>query len=236
MSDNALSNALLYGDENDCLTEVSVGGKDIRLHREVHAPLVKLADALADANLPVVIVSAWRSFDHQCSIWNAKWSGTRPILDRNACPLDSQQLSDESKFNALCYWSAIPGTSRHHWGTDFDIFLQQPIAQGYSVQLTPDEFSETGVCAELEQWLSLHLESFGFYRPYRKEQGGVSPEPWHISYFPIANQCLGKVRATDAARKIKQSNLQGKEVVLNHLDDYFSNYVFNVESAPQAAS
>jgi LAS superfamily LD-carboxypeptidase LdcB len=179
-----------------------------------------------------VLDQQWRSFQHQCDIWNSKWTGKRPLLDRFGNPIPHSSLDDESKIQALCHWSAVPGTSRHHWGTDFDIFLQAPVAEGYAIQLTPDEFAPDGVCYPLEQWLKKNLQQFGFYRPYRVDRGGVAPEPWHISYYPIAAQCLKKSRATDVARKIMQSNLQGKEVLLKQLDGYFKNYVYQVEPCP----
>ncbi len=225
---------LLYGEPNEFITQIPVAGKDIQLHRDVIAPLIQLEEALSAANLPIVIISTWRSFDYQCSLWNNKWLGHRPLLDRDSQPLTSAQLSDHEKFNALCHWSAIPGTSRHHWGTDFDIFLKAPIKNGYSVQLTPEEFAPQGVCAELEHWLNDHLEEFGFYRPYQNDRGGVAPEPWHISYFALADNCLQKLRATEAARKIMQSNLQGKQLIVEQLEHYFLNYVRNIELSPTA--
>jgi LAS superfamily LD-carboxypeptidase LdcB len=232
MTPISISQQLLYGEPNPLLIQHSVSGKTISLHQDVLSPLTQLLEALEKAQLPIAIISSWRSFDYQCDIWNNKWCGKRPLLDRNAQPLSHSQLDDHAKFKALCHWSAVPGTSRHHWGTDFDIFLRAPIRQGYSVQLTPDEFGPDGVCSKLEQWLTQHLNQFGFFRPYQTDRGGVSPEPWHISYYPIAIQCQKKSRATDVARKIMQSNLQGKEVVLEQLENYFQHYVYNVDPCP----
>ena len=36
---------------------------------------------------------------------------------------------------------------------------------------------------------------FGFYRPYASDRGGVQPEPWHLSYAPVARAGAGSVLA-----------------------------------------
>ena len=34
-------------------------------------------------------------------------------------------------------WSALPGASRHHWGSEFDVFDLAALPEGYRVQLLP---------------------------------------------------------------------------------------------------
>ncbi len=41
---------------------------------------------------------------------------------------------------------------------------------------------------------------FGFYRPYAVDRGGVHPEPWHLSYAPLAQQALAAFSLRGAAR------------------------------------
>jgi hypothetical protein len=75
--------------------------------------------------------------------------------------------------------SSAPGTSRHHWGTEFDFF-----------DLNPYRFLEGRVYAEEYAWLRAHALDFGFFQTYRRdkpdpERPGYIAEPWHWSYYPI---------------------------------------------------
>ena len=79
-------------------------------------------------------------------------------------------------------YSALPGASRHHFGTDLDIYDTRPIDDDYQLQLTPDEYSTMAHLLSL-RWLEHNLEKYGFYRPYQEYKGGVAPEPWHISHI-----------------------------------------------------
>jgi hypothetical protein len=45
-----------------------------------------------------------------------------PLLDAHNQPLDALQLGETERLHAILHWSALPGTSRHHWGTDLDIY------------------------------------------------------------------------------------------------------------------
>jgi LAS superfamily LD-carboxypeptidase LdcB len=33
----------------------------------------------------------------------------------------------------------------------------------------------------------------GFFKPYDQDRGGIAPEPWHISYRPVAAQYATRV-------------------------------------------
>ncbi|NVJ51948.1 MAG: M15 family metallopeptidase [Gammaproteobacteria bacterium] len=226
---------LIYGLPAPELVEATINDQTLTLHQSVAAPLVKLCDALAHAGLGIKIVSHWRSFDHQCRIWREKWEGQRPLLDRASNRLETQSLNSESKFAAMCFWSALPGLSRHHWGTDFDIFLAAPIAAGHTVELTQQEFAQQGVCAELNRWLEAHLEEYGFFRPYQQAQGGVSPEPWHISYFPVAEPLRKKIEATEVASLLTQSELPEKQFLLGRLENYINKFVNNIAQPKNTA-
>lgn len=219
---------LCYGFANRYLTKLTLPEQTITVHQKVVKPLTKLIAALENADLPIKVISHWRSFDHQAAIWQKKWRGERPLLDKHSKPLMIDQLTEQQKLEALCFWSALPGTSRHHWGTDFDIFLSEPIAHGHNVELVQSEFDNGGVCEPLNHWLDKHLTEFDFYRPYSEYRGGVCPEPWHISYRPVAETLLNEIRATEVALLVRQCNLPGGETLLNELQDYLQNYVFNV--------
>src|SRR5262249_7684278 len=66
-------------------------------------------------------VSGFRDFDRQLAIWNGKFRGTRALLDADSRPLDAADLDQAQRVAAILVWSALPGASRHHWGSDCDV-------------------------------------------------------------------------------------------------------------------
>ena len=65
------------------------------------------------------ILSAARSFYHQKSIWEAKWNGKRKVGGiRNI----KRSIKDPvRRAQKILEYSSMPGSSRHHWGTDIDL-------------------------------------------------------------------------------------------------------------------
>ena len=73
-------------------------------------------------DVEITIVSSFRSFERQLTIWNDKWLGYRPVYSKQGRPLNIDKMSSIEKYKSIALWSALPGLSRHHWGTDLDIF------------------------------------------------------------------------------------------------------------------
>ncbi|MEE4245504.1 MAG: M15 family metallopeptidase [Kangiellaceae bacterium] len=219
---------LILGEPNQMLVSTTIDDCQVTLHQDVVGPLTELLTALRQAGLATTIVSHWRSFEHQAKIWNSKWHGSRTLLNRQQETIDVSKLTDQEKLTAICWWSAIPGTSRHHWGTDFDIFLSSPIEQGYRPQLTPKEFYDNGPCFKLEQWIELNLTKFGFFRPYDIYRGGVMIEPWHISYKPIADKLISQIDKQKINQRLALHKVAGHEMIAEQIDSYLETYVFNV--------
>lgn len=170
--------------------------------------------------------SSWRGFERQLAIWNGKWRGERPLLDANNQPLDALQLDDGERLHAILRWSALPGTSRHHWGTDLDIYDPDRLPADTRLALEPWEYEGNGWFAELSAWLGDHMNDFGFFLPYVmpvKDACGVAFEPWHISFAPeAADQRLDP----DAlALCLQQADIEGKATILAHLDEILARYV-----------
>lgn len=157
------------------------------VHRNIVQPLQRLKAKAKTAGFELCIASGFRDFDRQSAIWAAKASGERPVLSSDEHPLDISALTPKELLFAMLRWSALPGCSRHHWGTEVDVYDASAMDDGYVLQLTIDE-SKT-VFSAFYQWLDALIEqgeSEGFYRPYAVDKGGVSPEPWHLSYAPIS--------------------------------------------------
>lgn len=205
------------------------------LHQHVVSPFLTLRAAAAADGIDLVAFSSFRDFDRQLTIWNAKFRGERPMQDREGRPLDVAQLSPAQRVEAILWWSALPGTSRHHWGTDFDVVDSSAIPKGYKLQVIPSEYLNGGPFHRLTCWLDEHMHAFGFYRPFTTDRGGVSPEPWHLSYAPVADIAAAQFSPRDLHAVIESSEIEGKAEILAALDRNYATYVVNVDAAPAVA-
>lgn len=199
------------------------------LHYEAVASFLSMRDAARDAGIDLVASSSFRDFDQQVAIWNGKWLGERPLFDRKGEPLSGQSLNEPDRVNAILCWSAIPGGSRHHWGSDLDVFDAAAVPEGYKVQLLPQEYAATGLFAKLADWLEANMHRFGFFRPFREDRGGVSPEPWHLSYAPVARSALELLELPVLRRAIESSQLACKEQVLNRLPEIYTRFILAID-------
>src|SRR5688572_3931122 len=100
--------------------------------------LAMKADA-ARAGIDMSITSAFRDFEAQQRIWNLKWSGQRTLYDSDGSARDHAALAPSELVEAILCWSALPGASRHHWGTEIDVVDAAAMPEGYRVQLLPAE-------------------------------------------------------------------------------------------------
>lgn len=197
------------------------------IHKQVLTPFLDLQEAAKNAGFAIKICSAYRSFDRQLLIWNGKASGMRPVMDPFGKPINIQALSPWQKIQAILRWSALPGASRHHWGTDFDIFDAKAMPEGYKIQLTPEEVQGDGLFAPMHDWLDSYIDSgqTDFYRPYAVDKGGIAPERWHLSYRPLAEIYAKMLNGDVLTNRLKRSNLMLLDEVLEHLDTIFQRYI-----------
>ncbi|OTA16076.1 hypothetical protein Xvie_02116 [Xenorhabdus vietnamensis] len=131
--------------------------------------------------------SSFRDFARQQTIWNEKFRGQRPVLDDNSQPLDISKMSEGERCKAILRWSALPGASRHHWGTELDIYDPFLLPEGKQLQLEPWEYENGGYFEPLTHWLTENMSRYDFYRPFTHYDAGVAYEPWHISYWPLSH-------------------------------------------------
>lgn len=198
------------------------------LHQDVLIPFRALQTSARKAGFNLQIASGFRSFERQLLIWNNKYTGKTPILAKDESVLSIKQLSEQEKLFAILHWSALPGASRHHWGTDFDIYDPTLLPEGKSLQLTCSEYQPSGYFFELDQWLSENMARHDFYRPYQDYQGGVSAEPWHISYQPLAQQCLHSLTVAVIHDLIIENNILGKSLICQQLPIIYKQYICNI--------
>ncbi len=196
------------------------------LHPLAAEAFLSMRRAAAAAGYDLAPVSAFRDFNRQLVIWNAKFRGERALLDRDGSSrLDVRMLSAEQTVRAILHWSALPGASRHHWGTEVDVFDRAAVAGSTRPQLLPSEYARGGVFAALSDWLSTHAAHYGFYLPYDSDRGGVQVEPWHLSFAPLANALLPQLTPEVIAQALATAPLQGQETVLRLLPEIHRRYV-----------
>ena len=199
------------------------------LHIDVVAPFLNLRRAAAADGFDLEPVSGFRDFPRQLAIWNGKFTGERPLFDASGRPIEVQRLGAAERVEAILVWSAIPGASRHHWGTDLDLIDRRAIAPGYQVRLSPEEFTGEGPFAPVSAWLDANASRWGFFRPFRGVRSGVAPEPWHVSFAPIAE--FARLELTPAVLRtaIDSAPMLGRNEVIARLEELHARYVAAID-------
>jgi LAS superfamily LD-carboxypeptidase LdcB len=228
----ALADGQLTGQDEShlCATGLgeTLGG---RLHVDVVDDFLALKAEAAREGFDLAIHSAFRGFDRQRSIWNRKVSGELAVLDSTAQPIDIATLDATGLVYAILRWSALPGASRHHWGTDLDVYDAASTPPGYELQLIPAEVDPGGMHGALHAWLDARIATgtaFGFHRPYDVDRGGVAPERWHLSHAPVASRCEARLSVGVLQQAIVGAGLLLEDTVLDHLNDIYVRFVTNV--------
>lgn len=198
------------------------------LHADIVDDVKSLQLAAKKAGISIDIASGYRSVERQIGIWNAKWNGERPLFSRSGHQLNHSQLSDNEKLNAILIWSALPGASRHHWGTDFDVYDKPAMdAANLSLQLIETEYENDAPCAALSNWLGNNAKTNGFSRPYIRDMGGIAREPWHISHIRKASEFEKELNIDTLSSFIEGIEIAGKSAIMSNLGWIYPKFVLN---------
>lgn len=170
--------------------------------------------------------SSFRDFARQQLIWNGKFNGERKVHDDAGNALGLTHLDDWQKARAILRWSALPGASRHHWGTEIDIFDPDLLPQGQSLQLEPWEYEQGGYFFELSEFLTENLPHFDFNLPFMQmpAEKKIGREPWHISYMPLAEKAKQLFSAEVLLQAWEKEEIGGKATLQQHLPQIFEQY------------
>lgn len=161
------------------------------LHKDTYAAFLRMYEAAKSDGITLTIISAARNFEMQKGIWEAKWNGSRKIENGK----DASQAYPDPKTRALkiLEYSSMPGSSRHHWGTDVDL-----------VNLN-NEYFATGDGKKVYDWLLANAATYGFCQPYTAgRSAGYNEERWHWSYLPLAQPLTALARL-----QLKDEMIQG---------------------------
>ncbi|WP_171758463.1 M15 family metallopeptidase [Vibrio sp. RE86] len=218
----------LTGQVTTHLVETLFGQKHFLVHREVSQDLLALRESAIQAGFNLNIASGFRDFERQKVIWENKMAGRTAILDTESQPLNATLLSDSEKVFSILRWSALPGASRHHWGSDFDVFDRDSLPKGTQLQLEPWEYLK-GHQHAFYQWLKENIETHGFFFPYAEDRGGVAPEPWHISHRSTATACLQQLDIPTLEQQLRSAPILGNQIVLEQLETIYNQFISNIQ-------
>lgn len=194
--------------------DIDLWGEGINLRKEAHDAFLEMRKAAAADGFKIKIVSSYRDFYRQREIWEGKY--LRYTRENSMKPLKA--------IEKIIEYSTIPGTSRHHWGTDIDIIDGNPQVSGDV--LTAGKFGENGPFGLFKAWLDANSEKFGFYLVYTNEprRKGFYYEPWHFSYAPLSIPMLKAYRRENIVKLMSNEDFLGCE---NFTTGFIKNYIQN---------
>ena len=175
-------------------------GNGFKLRKEAFDAYINMKEAALKSNISLKVVSSYRDFNHQNSIWERKYKN---YISQNCTP--------DNAIKKIIEYSTIPGTSRHHWGTDMDL-VDGNVKQPKNL-LNPIHFEENACFGKFKEWMDTHANDFGFYLVYTNQEGrkGFKYEPWHYSYKPLSLQYLSEYRELNLMQILQNENLMGNE-------------------------
>lgn len=169
--------------------------------------------------------STFRDFQRQQWIWNSKFNGERKVHNDLGEAIDLTQLSDWEKAQAILRWSALPGASRHHWGTEIDFFDPDLLPPNQSLMLEPWEYQQDGYFFELSEFLAEKLPHFDFSLPFMACQNKeIGREPWHISYLPVAEQLQQQFNPAILLSAWDNEVISGKPILTRYIEEIFQRF------------
>lgn len=181
-------------------TDIDLYGEDINLRKEAHDAFVEMRKAALADGIDIKIVSGYRSFDRQAVIFERKYL---KYTDDGMEPLDA--------IEKIIEYSTIPGTSRHHWGTDVDLIDGNPSVDGDV--LVASKFGTDGPFEKFKLWMDENSEKFDYYLVYTNnpKRRGFKYEPWHYSYAPLSRPMLKTFRLKNILKQLKAEDFLGSD-------------------------
>ena len=186
-------------------------GEGYQLQKEANDAFLLMKSEAKKSGIDIEIVSSYRSFERQKKIWTRKYK-----------KFTSEGLNPSEAINKIIEYSTIPGTSRHHWGTDIDIIDGSKEAP--KSVLNPNNFTDNNIYSELQIWLEENANKFGFYIVYTNETSrkGFKYEPWHYSYKSLSKPMLKQYLKIDIQKLLKSEKLIGSEYFT---DEFIDKYI-----------
>lgn len=186
---NSITKAFLTGRVNytrdTSFTKVApkYSGNTVYLKKETYSAYQKMYAAALKDGIQLHIISGTRSFNDQHYKWDSKWHDSEFAGIKNK----------KTKASKLLRWWSMPGTSRHHWGTDMDLVNMKPA------------YYQTKAGKKVYDWMTKNAAKFGFFQPFNAGRTtGYQEEKWHWSYLPLA-----KIYLKEYLRQVTYADING---------------------------
>ena len=193
-------------------------GDSYKLQKEAFEAFNAMKNAALVEGIAIEIVSSYRSFEHQKRIWERKYK-----------KFISKGLSPELAIDKIIEYSTIPGTSRHHWGTDIDI-IDGSVFKPKNI-LIEKNYIEKGIYAKLKKWMDRNSEKYGYYLVYTSESNrkGFKFEPWHYSFKLLSKPMLAEFKKIELGNIYTKIELKGSEFLTQKLlEKYIKENIFDI--------
>ena len=207
------SNEMLLG-----MSELTLYNDSIPLTLKAGKAFVKMQKAAKKDGILLQIVSGYRSYDRQKSIWNRKFKTNK-----------ANGLSPEENIQKIIEYSTLPGTSRHHRGTEIDLIDGSKKREGDV--LVAEKFHGNGPYVRMKEWMDLNAAKYGFYLPYTQnpDRLGFYYEPWHYSYAPLSIPLLKSYVKMDLNKVLITDGLEGStHLTSKFISTYFKENILGI--------
>ena len=193
-------------------------GDGYLLRQKAHLAFMDMQNEALKSGVMIQGVSSYRNYEHQKRIWVRKYKTNK-----------SQGLSPEQNIQKIIQYSTIPGTSRHHWGTDVDIVDGNHISTPNL--LSASNFEKGKPFYKLRLWLEKNAHAYGYYIVYTNDESrkGFKYEPWHYSYKPLSKEYLNQYKELDILSILKEDNFEGsKHFTTKFITSYINENILDV--------
>lgn len=199
--------------------DIELYGKNINLRAQAHDAFVEMKKAAYGDGIDLKVVSSYRNFARQEAIFEGKFE--RYTSEDGMEPM--------AAIDKIIEYSTIPGTSRHHWGTDLDIIDGYPKAEGDV--LVPSKFGAGGPYENFKKWMDENAKTFDFHLVYTDDpkRKGFKYEPWHYSFAPLSVPMLTEFRRKNILQLLEQETFLGSEHFTNgFIRTYIQNNILDI--------
>jgi LAS superfamily LD-carboxypeptidase LdcB len=200
---------------------IDLFGEGINLREEAHDAFLEMKKAAYSDGIDIKVVSSYRSFTQQQAIFERKYE--QYTSEDGMLPLEA--------IDKIVEYSTIPGTSRHHWGTDLDIIDGNKKVSGDV--LVAEKFEAGGPFEDFKKWMDDNSEKFDYFLVYTNDprRRGFKYEPWHYSYAPLAIPMLTAFRGKNILKLLEKEDFLGSQhFTTGFVKTYITDNILDINS------
>jgi len=163
------------------------------------------------------ILDGFLSFEDQKELWNNKYTGRSKIYDNFGQEIDTNNFDDREKILLLIISTRVPGMSRYHFGTDFDLCSRNP-----------NDFKQGGKCFNLYRWLQSNANKFDFCQPYAGFGEFEPEEKWHWGFIPKASQFTRQYQGIISPDDFLNKGIEGEDEISKLYNGLLDRFISNI--------